>query len=136
MSKYNILTKYINTIPGDNLGEWLVDMEKDGISENTIKFPFVQYSEMVNNFVNDFYIFEENNKDMGLNRYQDILKNNDFEFDVKSMKSVDVSDLNAQCVLALIMGAIRADRFSEGALLEFFNNGCILKWLKRLDNIE
>ena len=58
MSKYNILTKYINTIPGDNLGEWSVDMEKDGISENTIKFPFVQYSEMVNNFVNDFYIFE------------------------------------------------------------------------------
>jgi hypothetical protein len=136
MSKYNILTKYINTIPGDNLGEWLVDMEKDGISENTIKFPFVQYSEMVNNFVNDFYIFEENNKDMGLNRYQDILKNNDLEFDVKSMISVDVSDLNAQCVLALIMGAIRADRFSEGTLLEFLNNGCILIWLKRLDNIE
>ncbi len=136
MSKYNILTKYINTIPGDNLGEWLVDMEKDGISENTIKLPFVQYSEMVNNFVNDFYIFEENNKDMRLNHYQDILKNNDLEFDVKSMISVDISDLNAQRVLALIMGAIRADRFSEGILLESFNNGCVLKWLKRLDSIE
>lgn len=73
---------------------------------------------------------------MGLNRYQDILKKNDLEFDVKSIISVDVSDLNAQCVLALIMRGIRADRFSEGTLLEFLNNGCILIWLKRLDNIE
>ena len=136
MSQYNILTKYINTIPGDNLGELFVDMEKDGTSENRIKFPFVQYSEMVNSFVSDFYIFEENNKDMGLNRYQGILKENGFKFDVKSMKIVDVLNLNSKCVLALVMGAIRADRFSEGTLLEFFNNGCILKWLKRLDNIE
>jgi len=52
------------------------------------------------------------------------------------MKNADVSDLNAQCVLALIMGAVRAERFCDGALLDFFKSGCILKWLERLNSIE
>ncbi len=35
---------------------------------------FVGCSEMVHNFINDVYTFEESNKDMGLTRYGDILK--------------------------------------------------------------
>ena len=38
--------------------------------------------------------------------------------------------------MALIVGAIRADRFCEGALLSFFNNGCIIKRLERLEIID
>ncbi|MGI6010974.1 MAG: DUF6508 domain-containing protein [Ruminococcus sp.] len=34
------------------------------------------------------------------------------------------------------MGAIRADRFSEGALLYFFETGIITKWLNRLKEID
>ncbi|WP_373738269.1 DUF6508 domain-containing protein [Jeotgalibaca porci] len=52
------------------------------------------------------------------------------------MKDADVSSLNAQCVLALLMGAVRAERFCDGALLDFFKSGYILKWLERLQNIE
>jgi len=33
----------------------------------------------------------------------------------------------AQRVHALIMGAVRAERFCNGALLDFFKTGCILK---------
>jgi hypothetical protein len=36
----------------------------------------------------------------------------------------------------LLMGAIRADRFSEGALLYFFETGTITKWLNRLKEID
>lgn len=36
------------------------------------------------------------------------------------MKGVDVSVLDGQCIMALIMGAVRAERFSDGALFEFF----------------
>jgi hypothetical protein len=52
------------------------------------------------------------------------------------MEKADVSDLNAQCVLSLVMGAIRAERFCDGALLDFFESGCILKWLERLNEID
>jgi hypothetical protein len=136
MSKFDILTKYIHIIQADSIGEWVVDKENNGTPEHPIQMPFVDYSEMVHNFINDVYTFEESNKDMELTRYGDILKDNGLEWGTESMKNADVSNLNAQCVLALIMGAVRAERFCDGALLDFFKNGCILKWLDRLHNIE
>ncbi|WP_068984557.1 MULTISPECIES: DUF6508 domain-containing protein [Lysinibacillus] len=136
MSKFDILVKYIPMIQTASIGEWIIDKENDGTSEHPIHMPFVGYSEMVHNFINDVYTFEESNKNMELTRYGDILKDNDLEWDTDSMKNADVSNLNAQCVLALIMGAVRAERFCEGALLDFFKSGCILKWLERLNSIE
>lgn len=136
MSKFDILVKYIPMIQTASIGEWIIDKENDGTPEHPIHMPFVGYSEMVHNFINDVYTFEESNKNMELTRYGDILKDNDLEWDTDSMKNADVSNLNAQCVLALIMGAVRAERFCEGALLDFFKSGCILKWLERLNSIE
>jgi hypothetical protein len=129
MNKIGILTKYIPIIQADSLGDWIVDKENDG----TIQIPFVSYSEMVNNFIKDVYIFEESNKDMGLTHYGDILKGNGLDI---INEDTDISNLNAQCVLALIIGVIRAECFCEGTLLDFFKNGCILKWLEKLDSIK
>ncbi len=136
MSKFDILTKYIPIIQSDIVGEWVIDKENDGTPEHPIQMPFVAYSEMVHNFINDVYTFEERNKDMELTRYGDILKDNGLEWSTESMKNADVSDLNVQCVLALIMGAIRAERFCDGALLYFFTSGSMLKWLERLKSTE
>jgi hypothetical protein len=66
MSKFNILTKYIPIIQADSIGEWIVDKESDGTPEHLIQMPFVEYSEMVHNFIDDVYAFEESNKDMEL----------------------------------------------------------------------
>ena len=38
--------------------------------------------------------------------------------------------------MALIIGAVRAERFCDGALLDFLDTGCILKWLQRLEEID
>lgn len=135
MSKFDILTKYISTIKSDSIGEWINDKKNDGKLERPIQMPFVGYSEMVINFINDVYAFEENNKEMELTRYGHILKDNDIEWGMESMQNAEVSNLNVLCVLALIMGAGRAERFCDGALLDFFKNGCMLTWLKRLKAI-
>ena len=136
MSKFDILTRYIPIIQADSIGELVIDNENDGTLEYPIQMPFVDYSEMVDNFIDDVYAFEESNKDMELTRYGDILKDNGLKWDSESMENADVSNLSAQCVLALIMGAVRAERFCDGALLDFFKSGCILKWLERLNSIE
>ena len=136
MSKFDILTKYINRIQAGSLGKWVIDKENDGTPEHPIQMPFVDYSEMVHNFIDDVYTFEKSNKDMELTRYGEILKDNGLEWDSESMKSADISNLNLQCVLALIMAAVRAERFCDGALLDFFKSGYILKWLERLKSIE
>ena len=136
MSKFDILTKYIPRIQTDSIGKWIIDQENDGTLEHPIQMPFVDYSEIVRNFIDDVYFFEESNKDMELTHYGDILKDNGIDWDTESMKNADVSIISVQCALALIMGAVRAERFCDGALLDFFKNGYILKWLERLKACE
>lgn len=136
MSSFSILTKYISIIRFDGIGKWIIDKENDGTLEHPIQMPFVDYTELVHSFIDDVYIFEESNKNMELTHYEDVLRKNDIEWSTESMKKADVSNLNAQCVLALIMGVVRAERFCDGVLLDFFKSGSIVKWLERLSSIE
>ncbi len=136
MSKYKDLTDYISLLHADDFGEWIIDEKNDGTQEHPKKFPFLIYSKTIDDFINDFYSFIETNQDMALNGYQEILQDNGIKWNKESMSNADVSNLDSQCVLALIMGAIRADRFSDGALLYFFNSGCISRWLLRLQEFR
>lgn len=79
MSKFDILTKYMTMIQVDIIGEWVFDKENDGTPERPIQMAFVNYSEMMRNFINNVCTFEENDKDMELTRYSDILKENGLE---------------------------------------------------------
>ena len=133
---YDSLTQYIKQFENTNFGEWIIDRENDGSTEHPKQMPFVNYSAIVDSFINDVYRFIDDNSDLGLNHYYDILAKNHLEWGSESMKSADISSMDAQCVMALIVGAIRAERFCDGALLDFFKNGYILKWLKRLNQIQ
>ena len=136
MNKFENLIKYLPLLEDDNIGTWIIDRKNDGTSEHPIQMPFVDYSEMVHNFIKDVYDFEEKNKDFELTRYGEILEKNGLEWGSKSMSEADVSSLDSQCVMALIMGAVRAERFCDGALLGFFKDSSIKKWLKRLKEID
>lgn len=52
------------------------------------------------------------------------------------MSHADISKLDGQSIMALIMGAVRAERFCDGALLGFFRDGSIQKWLERLKEMN
>ena len=104
--------------------------------QHPIQMPFVNYSDMVHHFLDDVYEYVETCKDLGLNKYGEILERNGLEWGAKSMSEADVSKLDAQCVMALIVGAVRAERFCDGALLGFFKDGSIQKWLTRLKEID
>ena len=41
-----------------------------------------------------------------------------------------------ECVVALLLVADRAERFSEGTLFRLLKNGSILRWLIRLKEID
>ena len=135
MSKFTELTKYLSLMEDDNIGSWIIDRENDGTPEHPIQMPFVNYSEMVHRFIDDVYNFSDNNKDFELTRYDEILERNGLEWGSKSMHEADVSSLDAQCIMALIMGAVRAERFCDGALLGFFKGGSIRRWLERLKEV-
>lgn len=50
--------------------------------------------------------------------------------------ALDASSCDARCTLSLIVNVIRTDRFSEGLLLEYLDNGKMLEWMRRLCELD
>ena len=136
MYRFEKLTKYIPLLDQTEIGNWVIDTENDGTIEHPIQFPFVAYSSLVSNFIDDVSGFVEDNPELHLNRCPDILEESGLEWSTQSMSGAIAEDLDAKVVCALIVGAVRAERFCDGALLIFFTNGSIMRWLHRLQEIE
>lgn len=127
---YESLTRYLAEFRNKDFGK-IVSEKYDGISR---EIPHVCYSEVVSRFIKSVHEFVDRHKE--LQNYSKILEDNSIEWGTRSMKAADVDKLDTQCVLALIVGAVRADRFCDGALLGFIEDGAISKWLERLKRID
>ena len=115
MYRFEKLTKYIPLLDQTEIGNWVIDTENDGTIEHPIQFPFVAYSSLVSNFIDDVSGFVEDNPELHLNRYPDILEESGLEWSTQSMSGAIAEDLDAKVVCALIVGAVRAERFCDGA---------------------
>lgn len=136
MKKYSALTKYINLLKNDNAGEWICDKENDGSAERPIHVPFVSYSIAVHRLEGDIYKFAKESDEIVPGKYAEILQANGIEWGYDSMMKADASVLDAQCILALLIASLRAERFCDGALLGFIKNGAVIRWLKRLQELD
>ena len=136
MKKYSALTKYINLLKNNNAGEWICDKENDGSSERPIHVTFVSYSIAVNNLADDIYKFAKESNEIVPSKYAEILQANGIEWGYDSMMQADASELDAQCILALLIASLRAERFCDGALLGFIESGAVARWLKRLQELD
>ena len=132
---YESLTRMI---PGliEEYGTLIVDNESKGTMDDPIRMPFVDYSPAVTELMKTVYAFKAEHPDFELTKYEEILSSNGLEWSRRSMSEADVSDADGKLVMALLMGAIRAERFSEGTLLGFCEDGSVLRWLKRLQQID
>lgn len=108
MKIYSILSNYLHTLSADKIEP----------------------------FIHDVYTFIDQYPEYGFDRYQDILKANHIAWEKEAMQNINVSALDEKCIIALIVGAIRAERFYEGTLLCFFTDGTMEKWLLRLKDIN
>ena len=133
---FETLTAFLPRLQSSKYGKWIIDRENDGSPDHPIRFPFVAYDKTVIDFEKTAYRFVDEHKEMELTNYDDILKKAGLEWGSTSMENADVSALDGRTVMALIIGAIRADRFCDGVLLDFFKKGCIKKWLLRLKEID
>ena len=136
MKKYSALTKYINLLENDNVGEWICDKENDGSSERPMHLPFVIYSITVDKLTDDIYKFAKESDEIVPSKYADILNANGIKWGYDSMIQADASEIDAQCILALLIASLRAERFCDGALLGFIKRGAVIRWLKRLQELD
>lgn len=134
---FESLTRFIPMLEQTKeYGKVIADKEHKGTVDDPIQWPFVAYSEAVYGLEDAIYAFEEAHPDLELNHYGDILEKNGLEWDMSSMTEADPSVLDGQAVMALLMGAVRAERFCDGALLDFCESGAIGRWLARLQEID
>lgn len=131
MAKFENITKYIPLFEDDEIGTWITDTDDDGD-----EYSYVDYSDLVNNFMDDLYELDAEYPELRLTRYIAILQQNGIDKDNESLSAADVSQLDERCILSLLIAAVRSEKFEDGALMGFFENGCIKRWLERLKELD
>lgn len=134
---FESLTKHLPAIENaEGFGNWVVDRESKGTMDDLIKMPYVNYGTTVADVEQAIYNFVDEHPEYELTHYRDILERNGLEWGSQAMSGADVSELDGQAVMALLLGAVRAERFCDGALLGFFGDGSMRRWLLRLKEID
>ena len=82
------------------------------------------------------YAFCEAHPEEGYNSYREILETAGIAWDRATMVGTDVSGLEGRIVIALLLGACRAERFCDDAFQDIADSGAILRWLERLREID
>lgn len=136
MKRFELITKYIDAFDNDSIGEWIIDNKSKGTPDDPIHMPFVSFSDTTMNFIQDAYACAEKNKDLESNRYKDNIAEKGINPTLKTLEEADVSDLDEKTVFSMVIYALRADRFCEGALLGTIECGAMKRWLIRLKEID
>lgn len=126
--KFQELTKYIKEFEKEDFGRWC---EQKGKTDQTLELPYVDYSVTVDNFIHSVANFSKENPDLDLANYRDILEQQSIGVD-QEFGQKQIGKLDDQTILALIVNAIRTDKFDEGFLLRTLKRGQITVWLKEL----
>ena len=134
---FESLTRFIPLLDREgDFGARVVDHGHAGAVDDPIRFPFVEYSRTVSALESSIMSFVDKHPELCLTRYADILEKAGLDWGCESMEGTDVSALDGKTVMALLVGAVRAERFCDGALMGFLESGCIESWLRRLRQID
>lgn len=96
----------------------------------------MNYGRLVTDLVQAIYAAHEAHPEFELRDYNGVLERSGLKWDGQVMETADVSNLDGQAVMALLLGACRTDQFCEGALLGFIEDGCMKRWIERLQEID
>lgn len=135
--EFESLTRFLPELAqlGD-CGTWVFDHEHAGTIDDPIAMPYVEYPRLVTDLGDAIYAFVGDRPEYGLARYSDILEEHGLAWETESMQGADVSVFDGCAVLALLVGAVRAEHFCDGALRTFLQSGCIERWLQRLKELD
>ena len=133
---YETMTVFIDEIKTHDIGEVIIDKEHKGTMDSPIRMPWIRYSETVMKLTKAIYQFVDEHQDYDLRHYDVILEKQGIQWSMEAMRKADVSILDGITIMALLVGVIRAERFCDGILLDFFKDGTITSWLKRLKEID
>ena len=101
---FESLTKHLPAIENaGGFGNWVVDRESKGTMNDPIKMPYVNYGTTVADVEQAIYDFVDEHSEYELTHYHDILERNGLEWGSQAMSGADVSELDGQAVMALLL---------------------------------
>ena len=113
---YESLTKYIDRVEKRKKQDWNLTIIKC--------------------FTKDVNAFVKKKEKLGLINYWDVIQKHGIDFRIESLMKLDVSEMDAKPVLALIVAAVREEETCDGGYLGYFEKGLVIKWLERLRQID
>jgi len=128
--RFRLLTKYVSRLTA------LLPLDKSNIPTDSQDEISQRIDKLYISFEKEFLEFVTSYSDSDLSNYREILKNNNITPESNEIREADINILGSKAVLALITCAYRIDHFSGGAILKFYEDGSILRWLNRLMEID
>ena len=135
MTIFDKLIDLIEPLKTNEAGEWIFDNEHSGTKDDPKQMPFVHYSDVVMTLISEVGNFVDANPDYNLTHYNELLNERGLKWNHQSLEEADVSEMDAQGILAMLVGLIRGERFCEGALMGACKSGSVVRWLERLKTI-
>lgn len=131
--EFKSLTDFIVRLQNTDTGKWYPENQAgDGNVDRPLQMPFVVYQNDVRELEKEMYRFDKEHPQYNLKEYRLILE----ERGASDLQTYDVTNAEAKVVLALVLCVFRTERFCDGTIKAFLENGCILKWLERLKEID
>ncbi|AKP67427.1 hypothetical protein [Companilactobacillus ginsenosidimutans] len=92
---------------------------------------------LIKNFTESFKQYNKGGNYIDETNYYDVLfLEQNIDINGTSLYHVDVSELDAYYILALISAAIDINKTEKGTLGELFSNGTMLTWLNRIQSVS
>ena len=132
--RYYELTRFLPIFNSDHFGEWYADNTADGSFEHPYHIPCFSYDDNIEKFSSAVLFFMDNHPEMDLENYKDILRDNAIE--IEAIKEFDYSKCDGQCICAMIVANVLAEKFCDGAILKSCEDGTFVKWLGRLKELD
>ncbi len=137
MKKYQDLTKFIALLEKEqSYGEWIGNeamlkarpVDDEG---NPLPFvaPYVRYSPVVSQFISEVLHYQVPSSG-------DAAKESAMEYTEYNLLHLDVTAAPANLLVAFVRKIVRNERYRDGVVLEYLENGRILTWLKKLKEID
>ena len=130
------LTLFLEKFKDGQYGEWLEDEINDGSPGHPAQEAFVNYNRTVEDFCEEIYHFADEHPEYDLRDYNQIIESAVPGFGKMPIKELDVTRLDGRTVSALLVFAVRGERFCEGLLKDLLDDGNIQRWLQRLRDID
>ena len=127
MSRFDAITQYIPQLEN---GDPFATVVREDAEPGVTVFPAIEYTPLAKAIVSAFYEITESCEEYSMDNLLAAYDSSPFaEADVTK---VDVSELDAKSVLALMAAVLHMERWDNGTLYSFYHSGKLLECLKRL----